>query len=61
MTAVKSLAKLAQVSQALALTGKNLELIKKKKRTTKDLLGLGVTNIIGIGLISETGKIISGL
>ena len=61
MTAVKSLAKLAQTGQALALAGENLKLVKKKKKKSKDFLKTGVKNIVGIKLISETGKLISGL
>ncbi len=61
MTAVISLAKLAQTGQALALAGKSLKLVGKKKKKTKDFLKAGVTSIVGIKLISETGKAISGL
>lgn len=61
MTAVILLAKLAQTGQALALAGENLKLVKKKKKKAKDFLKTGVKSIIGIKLISETGKIISGL
>ena len=56
-----SLLKLAQTGQALALTTENIRVAKKKKKTTKDIIGLGIKNIVGIKLISETGKIISTL
>lgn len=55
MTAIKSVAKLAQLGQSIALAKSNLELVKKKK--TKDILKVGVTNIVGIKLISETGQL----
>ena len=53
-----SLLKLAQTGQTLALTGYNLKTVKKKKVKAKDLVKLGVTNIVGIELIKETGKLI---
>jgi len=61
ITAVKSLAKLAQTGQSLALAGENLKLVKKKKKKSKDFLKAGIKNIVGIKLISETGKAISRL
>lgn len=59
MSSVKSLLNLAQTAQALALTGENIKFAKKKKKSVKGFVGLGVKNIVGIKLISETGKIIS--
>jgi len=61
MAAVKSLAKLGQTGQALALTGENINFMKKKKKKSKDFIKTGAKNIVGIKLISETGKLISGL
>jgi len=61
MTAVKSLAKLIPTGQALALAGENIKFAEKKKKKPHDLLKAGVKNILGIKLISETGKLISGL
>lgn len=54
-----SLLKLSQTGLALGLVGENVRIVKKKKKTTKDIVGLGVKNIVGTSLISEQGKIIS--
>ncbi len=54
-----SLLNLAQAAQALALTTEGVRVAKKKQKTTKDIVGLGVKSIVGISLIRETGKIIS--
>ena len=61
MSNVKSVVELAQLGQSLALAKQNLELVKKKKKKSKDFLKVGVENIVGIKLIAETGKVISGL
>lgn len=52
---------LSQAAQALVLTGEGVRVAKKKKKETKDIVELGVKNIVGISLIKETGKIISKL
>ncbi len=49
---------LTQAAQALALTTEGIKVAKKKKKKVKDIVGLGVKNIVGVGLIRETGKII---
>jgi len=52
------LLKLAQTGQALALVGYNMNSLKKKKKTTKDMIKLGVGNIVGVNLIKATGEVI---
>ncbi len=61
MSNVKSIAELAQLGQSLALAKQNLEFVKKDKKKAKGFLKVGVENIVGIKLITETGKAISGL
>jgi len=56
---VQSLLRVAQATQALALTGANVAFAKKKKKTTKGIVKLGIKNIVGTSLISAQGKIIS--
>jgi len=48
-------------AQAAGLAFKNVEFVKKKKKSTKDLLGLGVTNIVGISLLRTQGQLIGQL
>jgi len=47
--------------QSVALVSHNLGVVKKKKVSTKDILGLGVTNIVGASLIQTTAGFTSGL
>lgn len=61
MAPVNDLVNLAQVGQSLALVGHNVGVLKKKKIDTKDIVKLGVTNIIGVGLIKATGNVAGGL
>ena len=61
VTQVRSLINLAQAAQALALTTEGIRVAKKKKKTTKDILGLGVKNIVGISLIRTTGQVAGNL
>ena len=42
--------------QAAALANKNLKLVSKKKKTSKDFLEAGVTTIVGATLIREQEK-----
>ena len=54
-------AKIIPSVQAAALVAHNVGKVKKKKLRTKDILNLGVTNIVGTGLIKETATITSSL
>lgn len=57
----RTIARLIPTIQATQLVGKNLETIKKKKTNTKDILGLGVTNIVGTSLIQAESQLIGEL
>ena len=47
---------LIPTTMSLALVSENLKAVKKKKNTSKDLIKLGLTNVIGASLIQETSK-----
>jgi len=54
--------KIIPTLQATALISHNVsKLSSKKKISTKDILGLGVTNVVGTSLIQATAGITSGL
>ncbi len=60
MTA-KAIASLIPTIQAAALVGENVKVAKKKKVDSKDLIGLGVKNIVGIEIIKLESSLIAGL
>jgi len=47
--------------QSLALVSHNLKVVKKKKKTTKDMVELGVGNIVGTSMIKINADLISTL
>jgi len=47
--------------QAVGLVSHNIKKSKKKNINTKDILSLGVTNIVGTSLIRSTAGMASGL
>ena len=61
VSTVRGLINLAQAGQALSLVGEGIRVSKKKKKSTKDIVGLGIKNVVGVSLIKTTGKIASGL
>ncbi len=48
---VTALLDVSRAVQALRLAGESLKVAKKKKVKTKDIVGLGLKNIVGISLI----------
>ena len=48
---VTALLDVSRAVQILALTGESLKVAKKKKVKTKDIVGLGFKNIVGVSLI----------
>ena len=52
---------LIPMGMSLGLVGHNIGVAKKKKVSTKDILSLGVTNIVGTSLIRSTAGITAGL
>ncbi len=57
---VKSIMSLIPTIQAAALVGENVR-VAKKKVGSKDLIGLGVKNIVGIEVIKLESGLIAGL
>jgi len=57
----KSIASLIPTIQATSLVGHNLKVVKKKDKSVKDILGLGVTNIVGVSLIQAESQLIGEL
>lgn len=57
----KQIANLIPTIQATQLVSHNLKALKKKKTSTKDILGLGITNIAGTSLIQAESQLIGGL
>ena len=57
----RTIARLIPTIQAASLVGHNIKTATKKTVTTKDMLGLGVTNIVGISLIQTEAQLIGSL
>jgi len=49
--------RIAPTMSALAMLGENVRVVKKKKKSTKDLVGLATTNIVGISLIRAQSQL----
>jgi len=58
---IKSILNIAPTLQAAALVGHNLEVAKKKDKKVGDIVGLGVTNIVGTSLIKTQFDLIGAL
>ena len=56
-----NIANLIPTIQSAALVSHNLKVLKKKKKKAKDLVELGVTNIVGVSLIKKNADIIAGM
>lgn len=56
----KDIAKLIPTIQAADLVSHNLKKSKKKKKT-KDMLEMGMENIVGVNLIKAEAQIVGGL
>jgi len=60
MTA-KDIAGLIPTMQSIALVSENVRVAKKKKVKTKDMMELGMKNIVGTSLIKVNADIIAGM
>lgn len=58
---VKGILNVGVAAQAVALAGHNLKLVTKKKKTTKDFLKVGITNIVGVPLLQTQSQLIGKL
>jgi len=57
----KDIANLIPTMQSVALVSHNLKAVKKKKTTAKDMVDLGVTNIVGTSMIKINADLIGEL
>ena len=57
----KVIAGMIPTMQSLNLISHNLKVVKKKKQTTKDMVELGVGNIVGVEMIGLNADLISTL
>jgi len=57
----KTIAGMIPTIQAASLVSHNLKDVKKKKKTSGDMIGMGMKNIVGISLIKAEADIIGGL
>jgi len=54
----KDILRLGVDIQALALTGENLKIVKKKQIKVEDIVSTGIKNIVGINLLKTQSDII---
>ncbi len=59
--AIQQIMNLIPTLQATAILSENVRVAKKKKVSTKDLVGLGAKNIVGIEFIKLESGLIAGL
>ena len=57
----KDIMKIIPTLQAAQLVGENVKVLKKKKKKSKDFIGLGVKNIVGTSFIKINADLIEGL
>ena len=57
MTAAGNIAGLIPTFSALALVGENVKFASKKKKSSKDFLKTGATNIVGLSLIQTQAQL----
>jgi hypothetical protein len=57
----KDIARIIPSIQSVQLVRHNLKKVKKKKVDTKDILELGIGNIVGVSLIKTEADLIEGL
>jgi len=57
----KDIANLIPTIQSVSLVSENLKMLDKKKTSTKDIVGLGIKNIVGTSLIKVNADLIGGL
>jgi len=58
---IKNIANLIPLAQAATLVNENVKVLNKKKVNSKDMLKLGVTNIVGTSIIKMESDFIGSL
>ena len=61
MTVTKDIMNLVPTLQATSLVGENLKAVKKKNKTTKDMLDMGMGNVVGTSMIKINADLIGTL
>lgn len=56
---MKALLELANTMQAANLVSHNISYAKKKKKTVRGMIGLGVSNVAGTAFVKATGDVIA--
>ncbi len=60
MTAAGNILKIVPTLQAISVMDENLKLVEKKKKKSKDFIGTGVKNIIGIEFTKISSQLTGG-
>lgn len=61
MSVTKNIAGLIPTTMALGLVAHNVKALSKKKTTTKDMVKLGIGNVVGASMIGVTAGMLSEL
>lgn len=61
MTVTKDIMNLVPTLQAASLVDANLKAVKKKNKTTKDMLDMGMGNVVGTSMIKVNADLIGSL
>ena len=61
MTVTKDIMNLVPTLQAASLVDANLKAVKKKNKTTKDMLDMGMGNVVGTSMIKINADLIGTL
>ena len=61
MTVTKDIMNLVPTLQAASLVDANLKAVKKKNKTTKDMLDMGMGNVVGTSTIKINADLIGSL
>lgn len=54
----KDIMNLVPTMHSMALVGENMKVVNKKKKSSKDLIGLGMKNLVGATLIKSEADLI---
>lgn len=57
----KQILRIVPMIQTASLLNENVKVISKKKINTKDIVKLGMTNVIGLSLISAENQFINSM
>jgi hypothetical protein len=57
----KNIMRVIPIVQAASLVGENMKVLNKKKVKTKDVVNMGMKNIIGVSLIQAESQFINDL